>query len=158
LILAIDPGNVQSAYVLIGEDLKPDSFGKEDNETVLEIVNKYDYTHFAIEMVASYGMPVGREVFETCVWIGRFMQAAAEKNIKAQWIYRKKDVCMNLCYTTLAGDANVRQALVDRFAPRQKNYGKGTKDKPGWFYGFAADVWSAYAVGVTYYDKYLIGG
>jgi hypothetical protein len=51
-----------------------------------------------------------------------------------------------------AKDSNIRQSLVDRFAPGERNYGKGTKAKPGFFYGFAADAWQAYALGVTYLD------
>jgi|GEM_PF-5339908 len=31
-ILAIDPGNIQSAYVMLDEDLKPLRFGKVKNE------------------------------------------------------------------------------------------------------------------------------
>ena len=47
-----------------------------------------------------------------------------------------------------------RQALIDRFGV------VGTKSNKGWFYGFKSDIWSAYAVGVTYHDMYLqeIGG
>ena len=44
-------------------------------------------------------------------------------------------------------DGNVRQALIDRFGV------VGTKKDPGWFYGFHADIWQAYAVGVTYMDR-----
>ena len=56
-----------------------------------------------------------------------------------------------------ANDANIRQALVDLYAPAEPNYGKGTKNKPGFFYGFSADVWAAMAVATTYYDKYIKG-
>ena len=55
-------------------------------------------------------------------------------------------------------DKDIRQALVDRFAPNTPNGGKGSKDDQGWFYGFRADIWSAYAVAITYYDLYLKGG
>jgi hypothetical protein len=46
-----------------------------------------------------------------------------------------------------AKDGNIRQALIDRFGV------VGTKKNQGWFYGFSGDIWSAYAVGITYKDK-----
>ena len=45
------------------------------------------------------------------------------------------------------------QALVDRFAPGQPNHGKGTKAEPGFFYGFRADVWQAFALAVYAADQ-----
>lgn len=107
--------------------------------------NAYKIDKLVIEMIASYGMPVGKEVFETCVWIGRFLELARMKNIDTTYIYRK-DEKMNICNSMKAKDSNIRQALIDRFGP------VGTKQNPGWFYGFKADIWSAYAVGITYLD------
>lgn len=162
MILAIDPGNVESGYALLDINLKPIEKGKVKNEILLEDIRmdrfwsnspKDEEYHIAIEMIASYGMPVGVEVFETCVWIGRFIQAIGN-GIEPRFIYRK-DEKMNLCQSMKANDATIKQALVDRFAAGEKNYGKGTKKEPGWFYGFSKDIWAAYAVGVTYYDKYI---
>lgn len=162
MILAIDPGNVESGYTLLDINLKPIEKGKVKNEILLEGIKmdrfwyhspKDEEDHIAIEMIASYGMPVGVEVFETCVWIGRFIQAIGN-GIEPRFIYRK-DEKMNLCQSMKANDATIKQALVDRFAPGEKNYGKGTKKEPGWFYGFSKDMWAAYAVGVTYYDRYI---
>ena len=158
MILAIDPGNIESAYVLLDENLKPVEFGKIQNDLMihkiyLQMENR-NKTHFAIEMVASYGMPVGETVFDTVFWIGRFWEIAHQFGDNLKKIYRK-DEKMNLCCSMRAKDSNITQALIDRFAPNTRNKGKGTKKEPGWFYGFKADIWQAYAVGVTYYDLYI---
>lgn len=153
MILAIDPGNEKSAYVLISKGLRPLEFKKMGNDAVLRRISQLTDMHgeftFAVEMVASYGMPVGKEVFETCFWAGMFWQAA--KVWDKRLIYRM-DEKLNLCHDSRAKDANIRQALIDRFASGTPNGGKGTKKAPGWFYGFSADVWQAYAVGVTCAD------
>lgn len=164
MILAIDPGNIESGYALLDDNLKPIEKGKIPNEELRfklqQDMFKGEVTDIAIEMIASYGMPVGVEVFETCIWIGRFLQTIKTfyygRGINIKYIYRK-DEKMNLCHSMKANDATIKQALVDRFTPGQKNYGKGTKKEPGWFYGFKADVWAAYAVGVTYHDLYKKG-
>jgi hypothetical protein len=157
MILAIDPGSTESAYVVIDDNLKPVEFGKIENKELLSEIykNQFYEKHIAIEMIASYGMAVGKEVFETCVWIGRFQEAILSMSMPhIRYIYRK-DEKMNLCNSMKANDATIKQALVDRFASGVSNHGKGSKKEPGWFYGFKADVWAAYAVGVTYYDMYL---
>ena len=145
-ILAIDPGNIESAYCLIDVDTyKPIDFGKVKNEDLRVGMYNAKYDLVVIEMIASYGMAVGKTVFDTCVWIGRFKEIASFNNIAVDYIYRK-DEKMNICHSMKAKDSNIRQALIDRFGV------VGTKKNPGWFYGFKADIWSAYAVGTTYLD------
>jgi len=155
LILAIDPGTTESAFVIADKNLQPVVFDKIENAELLRRLQEERLVgdSLAVEMIASYGMPVGQEVFDTCIWVGRFWEAA--KTDTKQLIYRK-DVKMNLCQSMKANDATVKQALIDRFAYGVPNYGKGKKAEPGWFYGFRADIWSAYAVGVTYHDLYLV--
>ena len=61
-------------------------------------------------------------------------------------------VKQHICHDSRAKDSNIIQALVDRFAYGERNRGKGTKKEPGFFYGFKADVWQAFALAVTWYD------
>ncbi len=151
MILAIDPGTFESAFVRMDGDYRPVSFGKIPNEELLQrIYGAEKEDRLVIEMVASYGMAVGKEVFETVLWIGRFWEAFPGE--KKALLYRREEK-MTLCGSAKAKDANIRQALIDRFAYGVPNGGKGLKNAPGWFYGFRADVWQAYAVAVTYADK-----
>ena len=163
-ILAIDPGDKDSAFVLMtpGYEVDGDIFDKFDNDLMLKQLQLLAHVHkedltVVLEMVASYGMAVGKEVFDTCVWIGRFAQAAIERGCKVDYVYRMEEK-MALCHDSRAKDTNIRQALIDRFAPGTPNKGKGSKKWPGWFYGFRADIWQAYAVGVTYHDMYMEDG
>lgn len=159
-ILAIDPGNLESAFVLLNDDLTVIDKDKVDNDILLEVMwdyiqeNKSDWKdkenfHVVIEMVASYGMAVGKTTFDTVFWIGRFYQKAFSMGFLPTLIYRK-DEKINLCNSMKAKDSNIRQALIDRFGI------VGTKRSPGFFYGFKADIWAAMAVATTYHDMYLV--
>lgn len=92
-----------------------------------------------IEMVASYGMPVGKDIFDTCVWIGRFQQELYNKGWQVHLIYRR-DVKLHHCGQARAKDNNIRQVLIDKYGE------KGTKDNPGITYGLKADLWQAFAL------------
>jgi hypothetical protein len=154
-ILAIDPGNEQSAYVWMC-DGNIGAFGKMPNDEMLRVIDGknsirstlrsntgYD---LAVEGIASYGMAVGKEVFDTCIWIGRYLQHARPD--KYRLIYRM-EVKNHLCHSSKANDSNIRQALIDRFGGPQEI------KKGGKLYGISKDVWSALAVAVTYLDKII---
>lgn len=147
-ILAIDPGNTMSAWCEI-EDGKPIGAAKVSNDAVLDMLRKPTaiIEAVAIEMIASYGMPVGKEVFETCLWIGRFLEACEVRLQRTMLVYRR-DVKQFHCHTARANDASIRAALIDRFGPGREN-AVGTKRAPGPLYGIKGDEWSALAVGLT---------
>ena len=138
MILAVDPGTEQSGWCHFSGGEVLDS-GVLSNSELLLFFGQHHYPYIlAIEMVASYGMPVGREVFETCVWIGRFKQAWYKPD-EVRLVYRR-DVKLALCGSMKAKDANIRQALIDKLGP------VGTKKAPGPLYGVKSHAWAAVAV------------
>jgi hypothetical protein len=138
-IIAIDPGPTKSAFVIWDGRTVIDS-AWIDNHEIRDVISMYRRKcTIAIEMIASYGMAVGADVFQTCVEIGR-MQEVAEG--RAELVFRR-DVKLHLCGSARAKDPNIRQALLDRFGP------VGTKKAPGPLYGVKSHIWSALAVAVT---------
>jgi hypothetical protein len=145
-VLAIDPGCDESAFILLHGTSVFQHLKVKNAEVEGYLLSSITpSTEVVIEMIASYGMPVGREVFETCVWIGRFMSAAQPSKVTR--IYRR-DVKLHLCGSLRAKDANVRQALIDLWGGKEKAI--GCKKSPGPLYGIKADEWAALAVAVTY--------
>lgn len=152
-IVAIDPGPVQSAFVLYDSATpKILAYGKLPNKECMEQMLAFTPVDFCvIEMVQSFGMSVGKEVFETVYWIGRFAQAwdthCLTKVAPAVRLYRG-EIKMHLCHSMKAKDSNIRQALIDRFGK------PGTKKSLGPTYGLSGDMWSALAVAVCFSDRY----
>ena len=113
MILSLDPGTTHSAFVQYDQRGIHDH-GHLPNAEIRQILIGREYTRCACEMIASYGMAVGASTFETCVWIGRFIEVA---RVDVELIFRK-DIKLYLCGTMRAKDANVRQALLDLIWPQ----------------------------------------
>ena len=146
-VMAIDPGSSLHGWCIVdSETCRILDKGKSGFEDTVFHMSDPGISHVVIEMVASYGMAVGAEVFETCTFIGRFMALAKTWGKTVSRIMRR-DEKLCLCGVANAKDANIMHALMDRFGT------KGTRKSPGWFYGFSGDMWSAYAVAVTYLDS-----
>jgi len=150
-VLAIDPGPEQSAYVLFEEGVLT-AHGKEPNARMLALIGSHwPYVPVVFEQVASYGMPVGAEVFETVFWTGRMFEAVIQ-HVLYPGVSRmpRRDVKLHLCGQARAKDSNIRQALIDRFGGKDAAIGK--KASPGPLYGLKADEWQALALAVTWHD------
>lgn len=143
LILAIDPGPVLSAWVeLCGG--RPVAFGHDPTPEVERRVWAWRAGPLVIEMIASYGMAVGAEVFGTCVAIGRM-----DYDRRASLVERGK-IKMHHCRSMRATDSNIRMALIDRYGG--KGAAIGNKKSPGPLFGVAGDVWAALALALYVHD------
>ena len=133
-VLGIDPGTVQTAYAVWNGKSVTDC-DIVPNERMLELIrgNRWPDLPMFIEMMASFGMPVGKEIFETVFWIGRFWEVWDIKEQPWKLVYRQ-EVKLFLCHSAKAKDSNVSQALRDK-------YGEvGTKKKKGPLYGVRKDI------------------
>ncbi len=155
-VLGIDPGPERTAWIHLEKGV-PVRFGLDPNAVVRQRCEEAQSWRLdggvAIEMIASYGMSVGSEVFETCVWIGRFTESLLRCNIPDARIrmLKRLDVKLHLCHSPKGNDASIRQALIDRFGPG-KERAIGNKANPGPLYHIKADLWAALAVAVTHWD------
>ena len=149
-IIAIDPGTSESAILLWRDNTCAGEI--VPNQVILERLPKFPPELFpanpilAIEMIACYGMSVGKEVFETCVWIGRFYQAWKIASGRDPQLITRLTVKMHHCHSMQAKDSNIRQALIYKYgAP-------GTKKQQGVTYGLKSHLWSAFAI-ATYVSE-----
>lgn len=152
-LLAIDPGTHQSAYCLMDEEYRIIDAAKVVNDDLIRYIYAHapEIDHIAVEMIACYHMPVGAEVFETCVMIGKIERVAEHMEISHSRVYRSEEKGC-IAGDSKAGDKEIRAGLIRRFAEHDLKRGKGTKKDPDYFYGFADDMWAAFAVGVVYLD------
>lgn len=135
-VIGIDPGNKETAIVVI-DNGKIIGHYYHDNETALQIIKPWRDTrsHIYCEMIASYGMPVGKSIFDTCLFIGRIIQAVPETKLITRNVVKN---C--ICHSSKAKDANIRQALIDIYGEQ------GTKKNQGGTFGISGDKWAALAV------------
>lgn len=110
----------------------------------------------AIEMIANMGMTIGYETLETCLWIGSITKTLLDDGVDVRLVYRKKDVCEEICGNSTAKDKNIRAALIDLYPPRGGGSipQKGTSKNPGPLFGIANHMWSALAVAVSAAERW----
>lgn len=165
IVLAIDPGSEQSAWCCYCSEKRrlvpPSKQGvsgrcdiTENDELRRRIASLGNWPGYVradvlvIEQIQCFGMPVGRTVFDTVFWSGRFVEAWGQR---WQFVTRRQEK-LSLCGSPRAKDANIRQALIDMHGG-SRQAAVGTKKNPGPLYGARKDIWSAIAVAVVYLQQ-----
>ena len=171
-ILAIDPGTTQSAYCVLQPDYSIIAAAKVPNDDLHALIARGGMDEMVIECMEprflggqkTAGQMIGAETYETCIWNGRYMEQAMQLGMPVHRVYRSEERSRlipskrNKLPPLPAGagqtaDAQIRASLIQRFAKHDKKNGKGTTKCRDTFYGFAKDMWNAFAVGVVYLDR-----
>lgn len=137
-VAGVDPGPVQSAIAYYnGKAIRALTV---DNVVLIESFRIEQVPqHICIEKMQSFGMPVGAEVFETCIWIGRYFEVLKSKGVEVTLMARPT-IKAHIVGTVRSKDKDVRAALIQRLGVEV------TKDITG-------HQWAALAVAVCLYDE-----
>lgn len=160
-VLAIDPGPEKSSWVLwcpATERVQQggDQVANGDLETLLSSRDECrtaclcDVAQLVIERpVVLGGHGASAALLETAYWAGVFTGAwPGDTDLLT---YHRVRSHLTQCGS--AKEAQVKQALISRFAPSGfGKEGKGTVKAPGPFHGVAGHMWSAVAVAVAWCD------
>jgi hypothetical protein len=147
-IYAIVPGTTHSAFLSI-ESNGVVSGKIVSNELLVVTLNNGNvsgFGHLVIEEIESFGMAVGKETFQTVFWAGRFAQAWECPGQFSWSLLPRRAVKLHLCGSMKAKDANIRQALINKYG------GIACTKKGGALHGIKSHLWAALAVAVTYRD------
>jgi hypothetical protein len=139
-VYGVDPGPEKTGWVLWDGKQVLDGGAETPNQEFLNrLATSTVPIPMYVEMIASYGMAVGKETFQTCVWIGRYVEVWSILGFPWQFCYRL-NIRTHHCHDGRAGDSNVNAALRDKYG------GKGTKKNPGPMFKVSSHMWSALAV------------
>ena len=156
-IVAIDPGPETSGMVVatvrsdIFSPIIQHAYSKIENDEIIRQIERGLFVNcdfLLIEKVESYGMAVGRDVFETVYQSGRIHESWRREVMSPVLRIGRKEIKLRLCGSIRAKDVNIRQALLDLFPPSGggKTPQVGTTKVPGPLYGVSSHAWSALAL------------
>ena len=149
-VLGVDPGPQESAYALVAGNQQVLLADKVGNDSLIERIRQAPPAHVAIESIQSYGMAVGRSVFDTCFFIGEVIRTCKDAGIPFT-LYPRPEYTRRICGVGKVNDSVLRQALLLRFGGDKKGEPlhalKGCTDKRS---AFAV---AAYHIDVTTHER-----
>ena len=147
IILGIDPGPEKSYWLTW--DTERQKIIEKEIYSDIDFPGWFLVDVVIIEDIQCFGMPVGKSVFETAKTIGRILERAKNRHIKAIQVSRR-EIKLHFCNSVRAKDSNIRQVIIDRFGSKEKAI--GNKKNPGILYGVKKDFWSTLALCLWFED------
>jgi hypothetical protein len=153
IILAIDPGTEKSAYVTVGvtmagrilPPIEADKIGNEGLVAMLPSYIRYDFMAIERPQCTRHS---GKEVTETILWAGRFVQACATNFV----LYDRAKVGWHILKEKGWNDSKIRTAIINLWYPDLEKKDQERAVREGPLAGVKADIWQALALAMTAND------
>jgi hypothetical protein len=161
ILIGVDPGTTESGWVRYEPgEMKIMDCGIQSNVGLLDEITYEQDTYLIVERIACMGMAVGKETFDTVEFIGALLYGyygIPDWAERYKYTVTRHQCKIHHCGTARARDANIQQAIIDRFPPTGGGKVRqiGTKKNPGPLYGVSSHCWNALAVCLTWYDTTL---
>lgn len=158
-LLACDPGNEQSAFVLF-DSIKFVPVGKWllPNDQCRARMGDIDADHLVIELTPLYTLKTTgghaytpNQLALTAFESGRFAERWMMLSGNESTMFSRMDVKKHLLGRANGNDSQIRNAILDHYGGTRKS-AVGIKAKPGPLYGFRADMYAALAVAICYIE------
>lgn len=147
-VLAIDPGPLRSHAAVVwisGGVPRVIVHAALTTDAVIELARRSEVEAVVIEQITSYGMPVGQEVFDTCVVIGRIVEACTHNGVECHLIPRY-EVKRAILGRTRGTDGEVWKGVIGLCGGASA---VGRKGNPGPLYGVHGHCRQAVALGIS---------
>jgi len=178
-VIGLDPGSSESSVVELAPDGQVTNRYSGANVHVREwlraarLFDSGGLVTLAVEYMRPRGMPTAQEEIDTCVELGRMIEAWGGSWKPVSRMQAK----MHVCGRANATDANIRQGLIDFYGGEkaiggkkcQRCHGQGWRGRdrapcadcsgtawripPGPLAGLTGDEWAALAVAVTFQGR-----
>lgn len=146
MLIACDPGTYDSGVVVIGGGDRILLAEQMPNEDFIGYMKDWPSWHVVIERLHGQGKNIGRETFEACEWVGRFVQAAGPERVT---LIRRVDLRFHWTGDTSGDDAALKRAVMDEYGG--KEIAIGSKKNPGPLAIIKSPhCWQALALGLAY--------
>jgi hypothetical protein len=148
-IIGIDPGESNSGYCIIERvDGRPNILeaGNISNEALklFLLTRSANIDLVAIEKIVGMGQTVGASTFNTCIWIGRFMECTTAPHKLIRRDDLKKFTCGK---RTRVNDSQIRSAVLKIL----EKYGYTSKELNK--IGVTSHAWQATAVAIMAFES-----
>lgn len=157
-IVAIDPGPEKTGVLSISkfENVGGVIFPRVDYNVHIPNIDvtalNSDFSpNVVIEMPEPRGMPVGKDVFDTIYWAGRFTQHF--KSIHCDVYHMNpRGIKIAICGVAKAKDPSIREAILDILDPNRVygKYGRGKKGANGPLYGIVDHSFACMRMAIAY--------